>query len=385
MANDATPAMRKSDRIVIDYRSGRPGLCLVVIAGLHGDERGGIVALERVCDAINTAQPKLNGRFVGLLGNLAARDAGKRYIARDLNRDWNEDSIAALRAQDPATDSPEDTEQRELLDVLNALEHEANRPVIFLDLHSTSADGPAFSCMPDTLINLRYALELPFPAILGLEETINGPLLGMLSDHGYPGVIVEGGQHEDEFTADILESCVWVLMARLGCLQPTDIPAFETHHARLAAIGAGLPRVLEIYYRHETHSDDGFTMVPGFRHYDRVRKGQLIAHDNTGEIRALKTGRIIMPSYKPGTDQGFFIARDILWLYVRALFFIRHLKLGRLAHLLPGTHRYADNPNLMTVSNWVPNFFVNIIRLLGWRRMHRDEERTTLRRRRVRV
>jgi hypothetical protein len=91
-----------------------------------------------------------------------------------------------------------------------------------------------------------------------------------------------------------------------------------------------------------------------------------------------------MPAYKPGTDQGFFIAKDVPQSYVWILRGLRRLHLGRLAHLLPGTRRHPDNPLLIDVASWVPDWWVNIIRLLGWRRTYRDAERTTLRRRSVR-
>jgi len=371
-------------RIVLDYRSGRAGPCLVVIAGLHGDEPAGVRALERVQRTLAAARPRARGRLVGVLGNVRALARGERHLERDLNRDWWDERVAALRARDPAQDGPEDAEQRELLAFIDAVEAEAERPVVFLDLHSTSADGAPFSCMPDTLANLRIALELPVPAVLGLEETIQGPLLGYLSDRGYAGLFVEGGQHEGPMTADVLESCVWVLAAALGVLASTDVPDYGAHWDRLAAFGQGLPRVLEIRHVHPTRAGDGFAMRPGFRHYDRVLRGQLVARDHRGEIRTPRGGRIIMPAYKPGTDQGFFIAADVPPLFVWILFAIRALHLGSLAHLLPGARRDAHNPDLMEVADWVPGRLVNVIRLLGWRRAQRGAGRTVLRRRRVR-
>lgn len=386
MPSDAGPLARgaAAARIPFDYRSERGGPCLVVIAGLHGDEAASARALERVRHTLEAARPPSRGRLVGVLGNLRALARGVRYLDRDLNRDWWDETVAALRARDAAEDGPEDAEQRELLAFLEAIEAEAERPVVFLDLHSTSADGPPFSCMPDTLSNLRIALELPVPAILGLEETIHGPLLGYLSDRGYAGLFVEGGQHDAPQTAEVLESSVWVLGAALGVFAGTDVPHYSAHWDRLAAFGQGLPRVLEIRHVHPTRAGDGFAMCPGFRHYDRIVRGQLLARHEGGEIRAPRGGRLIMPAYKPGTDQGFFIAADIPPLFVWVLFLIRALRLGSLAHLLPGAKRDARNPDRIEVADWVPDRLVNLIRLLGWRRVQRGAGRTVLRRRRVR-
>jgi succinylglutamate desuccinylase len=372
------------ERILIDYTTGKPGPCLVGVAGLHGDELGGVRALERVRKALEHHRPRARGRFIAVLGNLPAIAAARRYFHDDLNRNWFEEDVAALLSRDPAGDSTEDAERRELLAVLDSLESAPEHPVVFADLHSTSAEGLPFSCMPDTLINLRIGLQLPFPAILGLEDTIRGPLMGILSDRGYACVIVEGGAHENPRTTDILEATTWVLMARLGILAPGDIPAYGEYWSRLTRAGRGLPQVLEVCYQHETHDGDGFVMEPGFRHYDRVRKGQLIARDRSGEIRSHTDGRIIMPAYKPGTDQGFFIARDVAWWKIRLLFLLRTLRLGHVVHLLPGARVRTDDRNIMDVSHWVPERLVQIIRLLGWRRTHRDSTGTILRRRRVR-
>ncbi len=386
MAGDPTPAPLNMppERFPVDFTGEKTGPTLVVIAGLHGDEVGSINALSRVRARLDELAPSIRGRIVGVLGNLAAIHAGQRYLARDLNRRWHEDEVAAIQAQRPEDDSPEDREARELIAFFASLDDEPNRPVIFLDLHSTSADGLPFSCMPDTLANLRIALELPIPSILGLEETINGPLTGLMSDRGYRSVIVEGGRHDRENTAEILESCVWVLLVALRMLARTDLPDYGSHWNRLADLGQGLPRVLEIIHRHETHPDDGFQMQPGFEHYHPVIRGQVLARDERGEILSPHNGRIIMPAYKPGTDQGFFIARDVPRLFVWTLFLLRRMHLDKFCHLLPGTRRVPDHLDMLEVSSWVPEWLINVIRLLGWRRTWHDDDRTLLRRRSIR-
>ncbi len=39
-------------------------------------------------------------------------------------------------------------------------------------------------------------------------------------------------------------------------------------------------------------------MEPGFRNIDRARKGQLLARDRSGEIRAPADGMVILPLYQ---------------------------------------------------------------------------------------
>jgi len=385
MSGDVMPHLGPRGRVVFDCDTGRPGHCVVIIAGLHGDEHSGVEALDRVAAGLAGIESRLRGRVVGLLGNISALGRGRRYLQRDLNRHWFEENIAALAGRDSAKDSAEDREQRELLAAIESITNSPDeREVFFLDLHSTSAQGRAFTCMPDTIANLRVALTLPIPAILGLEESINGPLLGLLSDRGYRGIIVEGGFHDDPKTANVLEASIWILMTALGCFAEKDVPGYAQLYERLVAASDGLPRVLEIKHRHDTHEGDGFVMRPGYEHYDVVARGEVLARDTHGEIVSPRRGRMIMPAYRAGTDQGFFIAKDVSPLFVSLLILLRRMRLDRFCHWLPGARYHPDNEDLLLVSSWVPSGLVNVIRLLGWRRARLEPERTILRRRRVR-
>lgn len=69
------------------------------------------------------------------------------------------------------------TVKRELLEEIDAALARRRGPVIFLDLHTTSAAGTPFTIIADTLLNRRLALSLPAPVILGLEEHLEGTTL----------------------------------------------------------------------------------------------------------------------------------------------------------------------------------------------------------------
>lgn len=369
-----------TERIIGEYATGLPGPCVVVLAGLHGNEPGGVVAVERVLATLRDGELPLRGRFLGVAGNLPALAENKRYIERDLNRNWFERDVEALLARNPAEDTVEDRQQRELIALLDALPHDDDHPVVFLDLHSTSADGLPFSCMPDTLANLKIALEIPVPAVLGLEETIDGPLMAFLSDRGYPGVIIEGGAHHDARTTNVLESSTWLFLAGVGSLDKKDIPDYAAQRELVAELTRGLPRVLEILYRHYTQPNDGFAMTPGYQHYDHVHKDQVLGQDDAGEVRARKSGYLIMPSYHRTSDNGFFLAKHVSWPFVKLLFLLRRIRLDKVCHLLPGATRDSDDPNILHVAKWVPDYFVSVIRLFGWRRRGSTLRESILRR-----
>src|SRR5690606_3470733 len=143
-----------------------------------------------------------------------------------------------------------------------------------------------FCCMADVLRNRPIALGLPLPIVLGLEEVIDGSMLGYLCDRGHVGIAFEGGRHDDADTIDHLESIIWLSLVTAGVLDRSQIPDLEDHRARLRAVTARLPRILEIRHRHVVAADDAFEMEPGFSNFGSVRRGELLARDGDHEIRA---------------------------------------------------------------------------------------------------
>ena len=56
------------------------GPTLMCIAGIHGNEPAGVQGVLRVSRALAERSSALRGRFVAFAGNLAALDAGRRFI-----------------------------------------------------------------------------------------------------------------------------------------------------------------------------------------------------------------------------------------------------------------------------------------------------------------
>jgi hypothetical protein len=97
--------------------------------------------------------------------------------------------------------------------------------------------------------------------------------------------------------------------------------------------------VVEVRHRQAIVPEDHFTMEPGFRNFQDVRRGKVLARDRAGAIKASETGLILMPLYQPLGDDGFFLVRRVkrFWLTFSAL--LRKLKVGHYMHLLPGVRR----------------------------------------------
>ncbi|RMH15302.1 MAG: aspartoacylase, partial [Gemmatimonadetes bacterium] len=262
-------ALSGFERVLGRVRGARPGPTLVAVGGVHGNEPSGVRAIGRVLDALAADPGRLTGTFVGLAGNRRALDRGVRYVDRDLNRAWTVDRLAALTGEGPAgpvARTTEDEEQAELLQALRRIEREAAGPVYALDLHTTSGPGGLFTTVSDTLANRDYALALPVPLIVGLEELVDGTLLEYLGRRRWTAAVFEGGQHEEPEAVERHEDALWVALAKAGVIEP-DAPRVHEARARLAEAARGLPPALEMRYRHPVSPGDGFRMLPGFRNF----------------------------------------------------------------------------------------------------------------------
>src|SRR5690606_18045723 len=293
------------------HEGDRPGPTMVVVGGIHGNEPSGVIALRRVLHELVRRRSPMRGRLLGLAGNIRALGQNARYMTRALNRRGFRDLPAKLRDKPHSEDSSEDIEQRELVGIFDRLDETFDHPLVVMDLHSFSAEGPPFSVVADTLRNRPIAYAMRVPIIFGLEEAVEGTLLGYLADLGHIAVGFEAGQHEDPRTVENHVAAIWIAMISSGMIERKDLPEIERCEQRLAQAAAGLPRAVEIVYRHAITPEDQFRMDPGFVNFQPVRRGQRLATDREGEIVSPSAARMLMPLYQGLGEDGFFVARDL--------------------------------------------------------------------------
>ena len=222
--------------------------------------------------------------------------------------------------------------------------------------------------MADVLRNRKVAFALPIPVILGIEEILEGALLGWLCDLGHVAVAIEGGQSDDPRTVQNHEAAIWLCLVASGVLQPSHVPGLRAHRDVLAAAARGLPAVIEIRHRHLVRWGDEFAMAPGFAGFDRIARGQVVARDRSGPVRAPERGLMLMPRYQGQGEDGYFLARPVarFWLRVSAL--LRHLRVDRLTPHLPGVRRDPLEADCYLADPHVARFQVrNVFHLLGFR------------------
>ncbi len=370
----AVPVLDASDsqgHLIGRHGAGWDGPVVVCFGGLHGNEPMGVVALGRVLRRLSLTQPAFRGELLAVKGNLRALSQGSRYLQADLNRIWTVERVRRIRSRDgfvPA--ASEDQEQKEILEIVDEVFARSKGPIYFIDLHTTSASSGPFSVFGDTLRNRRFALRFPVPIILGLEEQIDGALLEYVNSLGAVTYGFEAGQHDSPASADRHEALVWLALQAAGCLPDASVPFLEDCRRLLAEASRDEPQVVEVRHREAVTPADDFRMLPGFANFQPIRKGQLLAHNRRGEVRAKENGLILMPLYQRLGSDGFFIAREVkpFWLDVSRR--LRRLRLDALLPWLPGVRKDPETANALRVNPRVARFFpVEIFHLLGYRKL----------------
>jgi succinylglutamate desuccinylase len=309
---------------IIGERSGsRRGPLLIVLAQIHGNEPAGYLALQHVFKAIDEEywdKPHFDykGKIVGIRGNMTAAEKGMRYIDHDLNRMWTAENVKRIMAQ--AKESlvkNEEIQLREILDTVNLyIENYEPRKLIILDLHTTTAHGGIFIIPSKEEKARQLALQVQAPILHGFLDDIQGTILHYFNSKNFPNVDItsicfEAGQHNDRDSIEHAVSAIIQCFAAVGGFYPEDIEM--KHEMLFAQDSAGLPKEAQLIYSHHIESEDNFQMRADkiYRNFDRIYKGELLAHDAHGEIRALCDGLILMPLYQKQGNDGFFVIKDI--------------------------------------------------------------------------
>ncbi len=305
------------ERIIGKYTGSQPGPLLIVFGGMHGNEPAGVIALETIFGLLE-AEREVNpgftfcGTLLGLRGNRRALNRGVRFIDRDLNRMWTFDSIMSVQGAPLDLLRNENLELRELLECIHS-EVEACSPseVVMLDLHTTAAQGGIFSIAREEERSVRIAVELHAPVITGMLNGLTGTTLHYFTTDkiGLPtsAVAFEGGQHQDPVAVNRLIAALTNCLRTVGCVRAEDVE--NRHDVLLREYSKGLPKVASLIYRHAISPEDYFLMNPGYSNFQAVKKGEAIARDRHGVIRAAEDALILMPLYQKLGDDGFFLIR----------------------------------------------------------------------------
>lgn len=306
-------------RIIGTYTGKTKGPLLICIGGMHGNEPAGIQALELIfkmleVEPITNPSFRFCGRFIGLRGNLQAIASDERFIEKDLNREWTIENVHRIRNTPPDLLKYEDAEVYEILSLIEQ-EIATYQPekFVLLDLHTTTAFGGIFTIATDDPESVRIGVELHAPVIKGMLKGIKGTTLHYFNNKNFEpetvAVCFESGQHREQLSVNRAIAAITNCMRTIGCVRAEDVE--NRHDALLIEYSKNLPKVAELVMCHQIKDGDNFRMVPNYKNFQEVRKGELLAFDNHGPIYAQADGRVLMPLYQKRGNDGFFLIRAV--------------------------------------------------------------------------
>ncbi len=306
-------------RIIGEYQGTEKGPLLVIFGNMHGNEPAGYRAIDLMIKMIEVepiTNPKFNfkGKILGITGNLKAANKGVRFLKKDLNRCWQPDIIEKIN------NTPVDklhAEEKEIKEIIELLTNEINdykpEKLYFLDLHTTSSTGGIFTIVPDIKESVEIALKLNAPVILGLLNGVKGTSTEYFSKEflNIPSVSLtfESGNHNDILSVNRAIAAMTNLMTIIGNFESEHVE--NRHNALLQEFSQGLPKLSKLLYKHQITPKDNFIMNPGYKNFQKIKKGEILAKDNNGIVKSPYDGRILMPLYQKLGEDGFFIIKEI--------------------------------------------------------------------------
>lgn len=290
---------------------GEPGPLVILVGGIHGNETTGIYAIENVFRSLEEWDIKVKGKLVGLMGNVRAFEKNVRYQDYDMNRCWTDSFVQSLI--DNMQESHFQAEDLEVLDLLSELEKFSKGDYtekILVDLHATSSDNGNFVVIPADEADRPVVRSLQLPTVVDLEKYLEGTLLEFMHHRGFTAFAFEGGLIGSQRSLNLHTSGVWEIIYACGMVERQHDHEFSKYEKIIASFVNNLPHKVSVLYHHKIQPGDQFSMYPGFENFGPVKKGQLLASDMKGEIRAKEDGLIFMPLYQDLGDDGFFIVQE---------------------------------------------------------------------------
>jgi succinylglutamate desuccinylase len=305
-------------RLIGNYTGAQHGALIIAIGAMHGNEPAGVRALQTLFQMLEN-EPLHNpafsfkGKIIGLIGNVQAYERKVRYIEKDLNRQFLTENIEKLKGI-----PPQYFEDSELVELLQTIENEINtykpKKLIVLDLHTTSADGGIFTIVSDNEESIAVASELHAPVVKGFIQGVGGTTIHYFKTEnmGVPTIALsfEAGQHDDPLSEK--RTIAWLVNAlrATDCVQHEDV---ETRHEEiLRGYSDKLPKVVQLIGSYRITHEDNFKMMPNYKNFQSVKKGEKLAIDKNGDIQAPEDCLILMPLYQTQGQDGFFLVKEIV-------------------------------------------------------------------------
>lgn len=261
---------------IITITGPDPGPTVAIFAGVHGNERAGIYALQELIPKLKLTKGTLCLAFA----NPPAIEANVRFINKNLNRRF-------FAGNDGK--GYEDTRARELMTILDKCD-------ALLDLHMFYSDGNVepFAICEEPSIKVAGAFDLPLIAT-NFTNVEKGGSDGYMFLRGKVGICVECGPiSQSSELKDYAIKTVYQFLQYYNMIQPQT------------ALSDKPKKILKALYAVKKDTET-IALEPGFKNFDSLTEGQLIATDGQKQYVAKKNECILFPHYSARVGEELYI------------------------------------------------------------------------------
>jgi len=256
------------EKNMFEFDSGKSGEKVCILAGVHGNEMGGIEALKLIIQKFEDRIIKLKkGKIVFVLANPKAIEKNVRFIEENLNRCFVENKLK--------TNSYEEKLSFDLKNIFESCD-------ICLDLHSSFVkDSKPFIICEENAFDLVQSFPMEI-ICSGFDLIQPGGTDYYMNRIGKIGLCVECGFLEDEESINLAENIMLSLLRNLDMISN----GFVNYNLKIDK--KKYYQVRELYC-----TNDEFRLLKEFKDFEAVCKNQSIGTDGKNQIKSNYDGFIL--------------------------------------------------------------------------------------------
>ncbi|QQG45545.1 MAG: succinylglutamate desuccinylase/aspartoacylase family protein [Candidatus Sungiibacteriota bacterium] len=262
---------------IIKITGREKGTTSIVLVGVHGDEKCGLEALEKILPTLEIER----GVVLFGYGNPRAVEANKRYVGANLNRMFNRNEQFSEKEKE----SYEYSRAQFLKTYLNKAE-------ALLDIHAsrTSTSKPFVICEANATGIIKY---LPVERIAsGFDQIEPGGTDYYMNSIGKIGICIECGFLGNPQSEQIAEKSIFAFLKARDHIANDLMPQKQSY--------------IRMYDLYKTKTNK-FILTKSFDDFEEMSKGQVIGVDGTQEIRAEKAAVILFARNREKVGEEAFL------------------------------------------------------------------------------
>jgi len=265
------------------YSTNKPGPKILLVGGIHGNEWGGVEAINEWIDYLEGNQNTFdNGEVHFLIANPKALEINQRYVDFDLNRAFDNPNAHGYEAK----------RAKELEKIFTDTSFD-----IVIDLHSVSIGEEQMLVLDiedKEAFKLAKAVSSISTYLLFDQNHVEGIMVAFGGKHGSPGIVVECGNHLSPFASRVASFHIYNTLKYYGVVQ-NPISCFEELSEFVES-----PEEINIYETIEAVRPE-----PGFHYVTKelftglkLSPGETYAKSDIREYQAREECAIVLPSNK---------------------------------------------------------------------------------------